>query len=446
MNLATKPDFVLKRLAVSIGLSIFFLVVYGGTQTVAAARAHVPSFYFSWEPHVPFAAATIIPYLSIDLFFVFAPFLIRDDRQLWAYARRVVAAVAIAGFFFVVLPLKFAFARPEVQGRVGFVFKQFQRADKPFNQLPSLHIALLLIFGDVFLRNTRGRIRLCLVVWFCLIAASPLLVYQHHVIDLIGGLVLGLVCLHFIPDVSRRRAFEPNRRIGVFYISAACVLTCISLRMGKASWPLWWPILSLALVAVGYVFLGPSVYAKDNGRLPWTTRLLFWPILLGQHASLWWYARRSRPYDAVTGRLWIGRLLSRREAKLARQAGVGAVIDLTCEFDEPSEFRSLPYLNVAALDLTAPTQPQIDQAIAFAGEHEKTSIVYVHCKAGYSRTSVVAAAYLLATCRADTVDQAIALLRRARPSLVVRSEARRAIETFHRRIAPCRSPDQTLIN
>lgn len=114
-----------------------------------------------------------------------------------------------------------------------------------------------------------------------------------------------------------------------------------------------------------------------------------------------------------------------------RAAGVGAVIDLTCEFSEPAALRSLPYLHVPTLDLTAPTQAQIAQAICFASEHSESTIVYVHCKAGYSRTAVIAAAYLITTFGAASVEEAIDLLRRARPSLVVRPEARRAIQECH---------------
>ena len=108
-----------ERVAVSAGLSAFFLVVYGTAAAVASARPGVPSFYYPWERGVPFVAAAIVPYLSIDLFFVAAPLLLRTDRELRAYAWRVVAAVTVAGVCFVVMPLRFAFARPPVPGPVG---------------------------------------------------------------------------------------------------------------------------------------------------------------------------------------------------------------------------------------------------------------------------------------------------------------------------------------
>ena len=38
--------------------------------------------------------------------------------------------------------------------------------------------------------------------WFTLIGVSTLLVYQHHVIDLLGGFLVAVVCCRLIPEKS----------------------------------------------------------------------------------------------------------------------------------------------------------------------------------------------------------------------------------------------------
>ncbi len=420
------PASLSRRIAAAAGLSAYFLAVYPACLWVAGRRSAVPSFYFAWERHVPFVPLSIVPYLSVDLFFVTAPLLVTTVGALRAYVARVAVAIAVAAACFLAVPLRFAFDRPPLTGAVGYVFERFAAVDRPFNTLPSLHIATLLIAGDVFVRRTRGAVRAVLVGWFVLIAVSPLLTYQHHLTDLLAGGVLGLLCLRLI-DGDPRPAFGRNGRVGGYYAAAGVALLAASVALGKGGWPLWWPTLSLLLAAAAYLAVGPALYGKRDGRVGWASRLLLGPVLLGQHASLRWYARRARPYDAVTDRLWIGRRLSAGEAAAARAAGVVAVVDLTCEFTEPAPFRSLPYLPVATLDLTAPTPAQVARAVAFIAEHEPAGVVYVHCKAGYSRTAVVAAAYLLATGKAATPDEAVARLRRARPSLVVRPEAARAV-------------------
>ncbi|HZW07107.1 MAG TPA: dual specificity protein phosphatase family protein, partial [Phycisphaerales bacterium] len=53
--------------------------------------------------------------------------------------------------------------------------------------------------------------------------------------------------------------------------------------------------------------------------------------------------------------------------------------------------------------------------------------VYLHCKLGYSRTAAVAGHWLLRSGRVRTADEAVAMLRAARPDMIIRSEALRSI-------------------
>ncbi|MGI8431054.1 MAG: phosphatase PAP2 family protein [Chthoniobacterales bacterium] len=140
----------------------------------------------------------VLPYLSIDLFFVAAPFLLRSARELRIFAWRIASAILIAGIFFLLLPLRFAFARPQPTGWLGTLFGWFLAVDAPFNLFPSLHAALWLLLLEVYARHLRGVVRLLILVWFALIGLSPLLTHQHHVIDILGGLLLALGCRAFI--------------------------------------------------------------------------------------------------------------------------------------------------------------------------------------------------------------------------------------------------------
>ncbi len=105
-----------KALGVSAGLSILFLVVYGGCNWITSRRSDVGVFYFQWERSIPFVPFLVLPYMSIDLFFVAAPFFCRTDRELSIFAKRVVAAIFIAGICFLLFPLRFAFPRPHATG------------------------------------------------------------------------------------------------------------------------------------------------------------------------------------------------------------------------------------------------------------------------------------------------------------------------------------------
>jgi len=71
------------------------------------------------------------------------------------------------------------------------------------------------------------------------------------------------------------------------------------------------------------------------------------------------------------------------------------------------------------------------QAVEFISRRAERGVVYVHCKVGYSRSAAVVGAYLLASRRAGSVDQALAILRDSRPGIVIRPEALAALNAFH---------------
>ena len=192
------PSSTAKAISVSAGLSILFLIVYGGCNWITSRRSDIGVYYFQWESAIPFVPFMILPYLSIDFFFVAAPFLFRTDRELKVFAWRVATSILIAGLFFLLFPLRFAFPRPRVDGWLGALFDWFLRMDAPYNLFPSLHAALLFLLIIVYARHLRGLARYAVMFWFLLIGLSPLLTHQHHVVDIIGGLVLAAGCCYFI--------------------------------------------------------------------------------------------------------------------------------------------------------------------------------------------------------------------------------------------------------
>lgn len=221
-----------------------------------------------------------------------------------------------------------------------------------------------------------------------------------------------------------------NARIGCYYATGAV----LALALSCAAWPwgavLLWPAAALALTALAYFVIGARIYRKRDGRLPLSTRLLLGPILLGQHASLAHYARQCDRWNPVTPRVWIGRKLDEGECRAAIAAGVTSVLDLTVESSEADAFRAIDYLNVPVLDLTAPTQEQLEQAAAFIARAAQAGVVYVHCKVGYSRSAGAVGAFLLSTGQARTMEDVVTLLTAARPPIVIRPEIRAALVEF----------------
>ncbi|HKP92911.1 MAG TPA: phosphatase PAP2/dual specificity phosphatase family protein [Chthoniobacterales bacterium] len=440
------------QLIVSAGLSALFLIVYGWCNWFTAHRPHVPTLFFEWERSIPFVPLMIVPYMSIDLFFVGAPFLCRTDRELAAFSKRIVAAILVAGICFLLFPLRFAFERPHADGWLGAFFDWFRGMDRPFNLLPSLHIALRTILAELYARHTRGFLRHASNIWFVLIGLSAVLTYQHHVMDVVAGFALGAYCLYFFPErQSTSDAFDADRapspqlrsknlRVGTYYLAGAGAVSVL-----MVIWWLWgafllWPAISLGLVAAAYFGLGPAIFRKRDGRLPWPTWWTLAPVLFGLHLSRLYYRRQCRHWDEVTPSVWVGGVLSEREAAEVVRRGVTSVLDLTAEFSEARPFLRCDYRNIAVLDLTAPRTRQLEEIVDFIEDKSRNGIVYVHCKIGYSRSAAAAAAWLLKNGKARSVSDAIEVVRKARPCVVVRPEVIAALERFASAEIPNVSP------
>jgi protein phosphatase len=89
------------------------------------------------------------------------------------------------------------------------------------------------------------------------------------------------------------------------------------------------------------------------------------------------------------------------------------------------------------LDLTAPTQSQLVEMSKFIANHSRNGVVYVHCKIGYSRNAAAVAAYLLMSGKVKTTEEALAMIRSVRPSVVIRPEVRSAVLEFEHRVHFC---------
>ena len=412
-------------------LSLLFLVVYGATNWVTSLRSDVDIVAFAWERHIPFVPWMIVPYMSIDLFFIAAPFVCRTKNEARLLAKRITFAIIVAGICFLLFPFRFAFERPSASGWLGVMFDQFRAMDQPHNLLPSFHITLRTILATVYLKYARGFWRILCHVWFSLIGFSTLLTYQHHLLDVAGGFVLAAYCFYLFRDDTAKLPVIPNQRVAGYYAIGAALMLFVAVAFRPLGMFLLWPVAAMAIMAAAYFGRGPAVFRKTAGRLPLSTRLALGPYLLGQYASLLYYRRQCRPWDAVLPNIWIGRKLRDSEAAEAITQGVTAVVDLTADMDEARPFlESYSYLNIPLLDLTAPTRQQLAEAIHFIAQNARIGIVYIHCKIGYSRSAAIVGAYLLDTGVAPTAADALALLRQLRPSIVFRPEVHKALAEF----------------
>jgi len=401
-------------------LGPFFFATYGFATWLTAQRTHVGALVFDWERMIPFLPWTIVPYWSIDLLYGLSLFSCTNRRELDTHAKRLLTAQVIAVCCFLLFPLTFTFERPVSDGMFGWLFEVLGLFDRPFNQAPSLHVALLIILWAQFARVVVIKVgRSVLHGWFTLIGVSILTTWQHHFIDVPTGALLGFFCVWLWPQDAPLRKIElasgPERqRLAARYALGALVAAGAALALGGASLWLLWVTVALSLVAVNYALLGTAGFQKRDGRLALASAMLLAPYLAAARANVWIRTRGHVPWAHVADDVWIGRLPHRGELE---SAGFDAVVDMTCELSVDTD--RLPYTNVAVLDLTLPDPATIEAAVRAIERRRVAGRVLCCCALGYSRSATAAAAWMVATGRAPNAQAAAARIRTVRPQVVL---------------------------
>ena len=415
------PPFWQSRVRALIGLGIFFYGSYGFTNWLTGQLAQVSSIAFDWERHVPFLAWTIIPYWTTNLFYAGSLFLCRTSDELSVLIRRLLATQVASVMCYIAFPLKFSWEKPETSGLIGDLFTSLDAFDRPYNQAPSLLVALTVVLGAAYLPRLPRWLWPVFSAWSALVIISTMTTFQHHFIDLPSGALLGVLVLWALPDTGTTpfanwqwSTAADRSRLGWCYmtVTLALVITAL-LAAGGWLW-LFWPALSLTFVALAYWAGGPTLFAKrSDGTIPVTVKLMLAPYLVGAfvNSRIW---TQSQPHRVeVVKNVWLGRFPMASDLD-----GITTVVDMTVEFTRPVIKNHAPpvvWQNFACLDLVAPPAHVLRNAVRFLDEALAEGPVLVCCALGYGRSVAVIVTWLMLSGRASNFQDAIDTVRRIQP-------------------------------
>ncbi len=175
-------------------LMVWFVMVYGGADWLTGMHDFRVRLHMSFELGIPFVPSMILFYNSMHVAYAIAPFILRDRSEMHAMALTWVAITLLAGIVFLLLPSEDAFPTPSdaALGVWRGMFRLADHANLRFNSCPSMHVAWGIVCVDVYARYASRTESLLLIIWGVGIFASTLLLHQHHIIDAIGGTLLGL--------------------------------------------------------------------------------------------------------------------------------------------------------------------------------------------------------------------------------------------------------------
>ena len=357
---------------------IVFGLCYPLANLLAGQGGVTRHIVFELDHALPFMPWMVLPYMTSSLLFCLSFAAVRSVDELRTLSQRLMLCTVGASLAFLLYPLRFSFERPDVTGPPSMLFDLLALVDQPYNQLPSLHVAYCVVIGTV-LRAPLWR------AWLVLVAVSTLFTWQHHLVDVLGGLVLGAGALLVI------RPQRPAPGVAFYYLMASGVLIVLAQRWAQ----LMYPAMSCMLIARAYWRGDADFLAKRGGRFPLKSYLLYGPYLLGYWLT--WQCVRLRerghaPYLQLAPLLWVGRRLSGLEARLLPPGC--AIVDLANELTETPALRRRDYAHVPLLDLAPPPPEAIERIAAIIAHHHAAGRqVYLHCAMGYSRSIFIARKY-----------------------------------------------------
>ena len=215
---------------------------------------------------------------------------------------------------------------------------------------------------------------------------------------------------------------------------------------------LFWMAFSQLLPAVAYLVQrsdgrGGRLFRKRaDGRIPAVWLLGYLPFVISRYVNVVVVrlaTREPAATDLGEGILVGGRIMPWDRRGMAER-GVSAVLDVCAEIPrDPGTWADTPhYLAVPVLDASGPTVEQLSKGVGWALERLRNGeAVLVQCTLGHGRSATFAAAMLLATGAAGTVDDAVQQMRSRRQHVGLnrpqRTSLDRALEAGAITVASC---------
>lgn len=184
-------------------LLVLFCFVFYGIDEITTHRNDLYHLYFQWELQTPYLPFMLIIYMSVLLLPFLLPFTASTPQQIKRWGVKMSIAILIAGVCFLIMPSTLGYASPDTPSWVNS--KLLRIVTGSYNLVPSLHVALSLVTINTIWQEVKSWGRLLVVSWGVLLSLSTLLTHQHHLLDVISGLILGWIVIYWCQKTKQIR-------------------------------------------------------------------------------------------------------------------------------------------------------------------------------------------------------------------------------------------------
>ncbi|MFP2910083.1 phosphatase PAP2 family protein, partial [Pyxidicoccus sp. 3LFB2] len=271
--------------SLTMGFALFFLAVYGGASWVTGFYPGGLRVDLPFERHIPFIPGWAAVYVSMDVLLLLSLFVFRTWRDMVPFALALCVETVVGAVGFLVLPVEVAWPARVVHGGSAGVFFLADTMNLERNYLPSLHVAFACTAALAYAERSGWLGRTLFGLWAAAIAASTLLIHEHHLLDVVAGALLAWGTWRLVAPRARREDF-----LNALHMEALCArelfrfsrrhlrYALIALALYRYSLGRWWRAARVA--RVGFCFLQLVDDVLDGDRridgepLDWVDALL----------------------------------------------------------------------------------------------------------------------------------------------------------------------------
>ena len=425
-----KPIFK-ERLLWLLFLAPLFFLLYGSTNQIASFQEHVNSIYFAWELKIPFIPWMILFYMLLDILFGFS-FLIPESRsKLQRHSMRIIFVICISILIFLLFPLQCNFQKPEVTGILAPIYSLLKN-DLPYNQFPSLHVSLGLVIGYQYVTKLPAFARILFAGIFFLVIVSILFIYQHHLIDLPGGILVGLLAFYLFPEHGSTRLalnfISPKHlAMAIKYLLLSIIFTILAFNISMLWIPLAWIAASMTTISLCYVTGFNNISNKKHGQTNYLYRILFWPYFFGNYFTWLYWRKKLKPINKIDEHIYIGMSTDQDIHSTLKEHNIHTIIDLAPELNSYIP-RNINYHSIPLLDLAIPDPEILIKITNLLDATHRQGKVLIICKLGVSRSVIAAAAWLVK--KGLDMQQVWRLLNKAQPLCTNKSYMKISLQLY----------------
>jgi fatty acid desaturase/membrane-associated phospholipid phosphatase len=188
----------------SLAFLIVFVVLFGGAGFLSGFIPWHAEVALPFELGIPFRPEWSLVYLSMILLLLLLPLARPRWRDLFPVFATLVVETIIASAFFIALPVQSGFPPRDGTGTWGGTFLLADTLNMERNLFPSLHVAFAATAALALASCVGLAGRVLFFAWASAIAASTLLIHEHHVVDVVGGVLLAALSWRYVTRWAAR--------------------------------------------------------------------------------------------------------------------------------------------------------------------------------------------------------------------------------------------------